>query len=178
MPPVTARRARHERPTAVMVPIKSARRTAAFGESYGHADTRMELARQDHSLARRLERSRAEGAAVAGVELDLDPSRDAPAAGAFGAALFDAIRGLAWIWRCGAPASRLDARGLCRLPGFSSDVRDRASLRHHRRRTRRDLRPQACRRRATGDCAARPDRADLARTAAHHDGRAAAVLRA
>src|SRR5262252_8380826 len=130
--PVTARRARHERPTAVMVPIKSALRTAAFGESYGHADAGMELAREDHSLGRRRERNRAEGAAVAGAELDLEQARDAPAAGAFGAALFDAIRGLARIWRCGAPASRLDARGLCRLPGFSSDVRDRASLRHHR----------------------------------------------
>src|SRR5215831_8557308 len=135
MPPVTARRARHERPTAVMVPIKSARRTAAFGESYGHADTGLELAREAHSLGRRLERSRAEGAAAAGAELDLEQARDAPAAGALGAALFDAIRGLAWFRRGGAPATRLDARRLCRLPGFSSHLRDRASLRGHRRRT-------------------------------------------
>src|SRR5262249_12990150 len=129
MPPVTARRARHERPTAVMVPIKSALRTAAFGESYGHADTGMELARENHSPGRRRERSRAEGAAVAGVELDLEQARDAPAAGALGAALFDAIRGLAWFRRCGAPASRLDPRRLRRLFGFSSDLRGRPSLR-------------------------------------------------
>src|SRR5262249_1921990 len=122
-----------------MVPIKSARRTAAFGESYGHADTGMELAREDHSLGHRLGRNRAEAAAAARAELDLEQARDAPAAGGVGAALFDARRGLAWIWRCGAPASRLDARRLCRLFSLSSDVRDRKSLRDHRRRTRRDL---------------------------------------
>src|SRR5262249_3695632 len=121
MPPVTARRARHERPTAVMVPIKSALRTAAFGESYGHAGTGMELARNTHSPGRRRERNRADGAAAAGPELDLEPARDAPAAGAAGAAVLDAIRRLARIWRRSAPASRLDARRLCRFPGFSPD---------------------------------------------------------
>src|SRR5262245_23072639 len=125
---VTARRARHERPTAVMVPIKSALRTGAFGESHGHASTGMELARADHSLGRQRERNRSEGAAAAGAELDLEQARDASAAGAAGAALFDAIRGLARIWRRSAPASRLDARDLRRLPGFSSDLRDGASL--------------------------------------------------
>src|SRR5262245_43996879 len=174
---VTARRARHERATAVMVPIKSALRTAAFGESHGYADAGLELARANHSPGRRRERNRPEGAAAAGAELDLEPARDASAAGASGAALFDARRGLARIWRCGAPASRLDARGLCRLPGFSSDIGGGASPRHHRRRPRRDLRPRARRGRAGGDGAACSDRADLARTVAHDDGRAAAVLR-
>src|SRR5690349_7459381 len=116
----------------------------------------MELARGDHSLGHRREWSWAEGAAAAGAELDLEQARDAPAAGAFGAALFDAIRGLAWIWRCGATASRWDPRRLCRLFGLSSDVRDAASLCHYRRRPRRDLRPQTCRRRAGGDDTAHP----------------------
>src|SRR5262245_63568459 len=106
---VTARRARHERATAVMVPIKSALRTAAFGESHGHADAGLELARANHSPGRRRERNRAEGAAAAGAELNLEPARDASVAGASSAALFDARRGLARIRRCGAPASRLDA---------------------------------------------------------------------
>src|SRR5262249_49888334 len=134
-----------------MVPIKSALRTAAFGESYGHADAGMELARKNHSPGRRRERNRADGAAAAGAELDFEPARDASAAGAAGAALFDAVGGLARIWRRSAPASRLDARDLPRLPGFSSDLRDGASLRDHRRRARRAPRPQAPRRRAGAD---------------------------
>src|SRR5262249_11540257 len=110
---VTTRRARHERPTAVMVPITSALRTAAFGESHGHADAGLELARKNQSPGRRRERNRAAGAAAAGAELDLEQARDASAAGAFGAAVFDACCGLARIWRRSAPASRLDARRLC-----------------------------------------------------------------
>src|SRR5229473_8700607 len=90
--------------------------------SHGHANAGMELARGNHSLGRRRERNRAEGAAAAGAELDLEPARDAPAAAAFGAALFDARRRLAGIRRGAAPATRLDARGLCRLPGLCSDV--------------------------------------------------------
>src|SRR5262249_24266072 len=133
-------------------------------ESHGHADTGLELARANHSPGRRRERNRAEGAAAAGAELDLDETRDASAAGASGAALFDTRRGLARLWRGSAPASRLDARGLCRLPGFSSDIGGGASPRHHRRRPRRDLRPRACRRRAEYDGAAGSDRADLAWT--------------
>src|SRR5262249_61282474 len=125
--------------------------TAAFGESYGDADTGMELARKNGPLGRRRERTRGEGAAAAGAELDLEQARDAPAAGAVGAALFDAIRGLAWIWRGRAPATRLDARRLCRLFSLSSDVRDRKSLRDHCRRPRCDLRPPARRRHAAGD---------------------------
>src|SRR5262245_60380415 len=66
--------------------------------SHGHADTGLELAREDHLLGHRLERNRPEGAAAAGAELDLEPARDASAAGASGAALFDARRGLARIW--------------------------------------------------------------------------------
>src|SRR5262245_17457097 len=103
-------------------------------EGHGHADAGLELARENDSLGRRCGRNRAEGAAAAGAELDLEQAGDAPAAGAVGAALFDARRGLAWIWRCGAPASRLDARRLCRLFSLSSDVRDRKSLRDHCRR--------------------------------------------
>src|SRR5258706_5218017 len=99
--------------------------------SHGHANAGMELARGNHSLGRRRERNRAEGAAAAGAELDLEPARDASAAGALGATLFDAVGGLARIWRGRAPATRLDARHLRRLPGFSPDVGDRASPRHH-----------------------------------------------
>src|SRR5262245_25109003 len=90
--------------------------TAVVGiRSHGHANTGMELAWANHSPGRRRERNRAKGAAAAGAELDLDKARDASAAGAVGTALFDARRGLARIWRCGAPASRLDARTLCPL---------------------------------------------------------------
>src|SRR5215813_1314961 len=69
---------------------------------HGHANTGLDLARADHSLGRRRDRNRAEGAAAAGAELDLDKARDAPAAGAFGAALFDLRRVPARIWWCGA----------------------------------------------------------------------------
>src|SRR5215467_9672240 len=89
---------------------------------HGHANAGVELARANHSLGRRRERNRAEGAAAAGAELDLDAARDASAAGALGATLFDAVGGLARIWRGRAPASRLDARHLRRVPGFSPDV--------------------------------------------------------
>src|SRR5215472_4589472 len=64
-------------------------------EGHGHADPGLELARKNHSPGRRRERNRAEGAAAAGAELDLEQARDAPIAEAFGAALFDARRGLA-----------------------------------------------------------------------------------
>src|SRR5262249_60388914 len=84
--------------------------TRLGGERHGHADAGLELARKNHSPGRGRERNRAEGAATASAELALGQARDAPAAGAFGAALFDARRGLARIWRCGAPASRLDPR--------------------------------------------------------------------
>src|SRR3984893_10967142 len=66
--------------------------------SHGHANAGMELARRNHSLGRRRERNRAEGAAAAGAELDLEEARDASAAGALGAAPFDAVGGLARIW--------------------------------------------------------------------------------
>src|SRR5262245_63546680 len=100
--------------------------TAVGIRSHGHANIGMELARKNHSLGRRRERNRAEGAAAAGAELDLEQARDAPAAGASGAALFDAVGGLARIWRGRAPATRLDARRLRRVPGFSPDLGDRA----------------------------------------------------
>src|ERR1700747_1989441 len=99
--------------------------------SHGHANAGMELARQNHSPGRRRERNRAEGAAAAGAELDLEPARDASAPAAFGAALFDARRGLAGIRRGAAPATRLDARRLRRLPGFSPDLGDRPTPRGH-----------------------------------------------
>src|SRR5260370_23497334 len=150
--------------------------TRRGGEGHGHADTGLELARGNHSPGRRRERNRGEAAAAAGAELDLEPARDASAAAAFGAALFDAVGGLARIWRCGAPATRLDVRRLCRLPGVSPDLRDRPSLRGHRRRARRDLCPRTRRKRVGADDAARPDRADLARTAPHHGGRAPPTL--
>src|SRR5262249_35765882 len=95
--------------------------TRRGSERHGHADAGLELARAKHSPGRRRARNRAEGAAAAGAELDLDQARDASAAGALGAALFDARRGLARIRRCGALASRLDARRLRRIPGFSPD---------------------------------------------------------
>src|SRR5215471_17324293 len=56
--------------------------TRLGGESHGHADAGLELARASHSPGRRRERNRPEGAAVAGAELDLEPARDASAAGA------------------------------------------------------------------------------------------------
>src|SRR5262245_49004475 len=110
-------------------PDTASRVYPSWYKNHGHADTGLELARADHSLGRRLERNRAEGAAAAGAELDLDKARAASAAGASGAALFDARRGLARIRRGSAPASRLDARRLCRLPCFSSDLGDGTSPR-------------------------------------------------
>src|SRR5262249_54712420 len=71
-------------------------RTVFFScKSHGHAHVGMELARQDHSPGLRCERKRAQRAAAAGAEFDLEPARDASAAGAFGPALFDACSGLA-----------------------------------------------------------------------------------
>src|SRR5262249_61652562 len=113
---------------------------------------------------------------AAAAELEPERTRDAGAAGAPGAALFDARRGLARIWRGGAPATPLDARRLPRLPGFSPPVRHRASPRDRRRRARRDLRSQTRRQRVGAGDAARSHRADLARTAAHHGGRASPLL--
>src|SRR5262245_12118799 len=137
----------------------------------------MELARENYPLGLRCERERTERAAAAGAELDLEPARDAPAAGAFGAALFDARCRLARIWRSAAPANGLGAASLRRLPGICSVVRDGRAPRHHRRRTRGNLRPRARRKRLAAETAARSDCADLARTLAHHAGRASAVLR-
>src|SRR5260221_11913529 len=124
----------------------------------------MELARENDSLGRRCVRERAGRAAAAGAELDLEPARNAAAAGAFGAALFDACRGLARIWRKRAPPLRLGARGLRRLSGIHPVIRRGASPRHHRRWTPRNLRPRARRRRLAAQTAARFDRPDLART--------------
>src|SRR5262245_26079621 len=137
----------------------------------------MELARENYPLGLRCERERTERAAAAGAELDLEPARDAPAAGAFGAALFDARCRLARIWRSAAPANGLGAASLRRLPGICSVVRDGRAPRHHRRRTRGNLRPRARRKRLAAETAARSDCADLARTLAHHAGRASALFR-
>src|SRR5262249_57697194 len=89
----------------------------------GDADAGMELARRDHSRGRRCARERAAGAASAGAEFDLEQARDAPVAGAFGAALCDACRRLARIWRCDAPANGLDAGRLQRLSELCADLR-------------------------------------------------------
>src|SRR5215471_19755032 len=98
---------------------------------HGHANVGMELARENHSPGNRGEWKRAEGAVAACAELDIDSARDAPAAVAYGGALFDARRGLARVWRGAAPASRLDARRLCRVSGLRSELGDAASPRHH-----------------------------------------------
>src|SRR5262249_50772749 len=143
-----ARRASNDRDLGAATGLRAfAHPTRRGGERHGYANTGLELARANHSPGRRRERNRAEGAAAAGAELDLEQTRDACAAGAPGAALFDARRGLARIWRGGAPATRLDARRLRRLPGFSPHVRHRASPRDRRRRARRDLRSQTRRQR-------------------------------